>query len=281
MMSRLSVVECACAALLCLSAVGRAEDVAEKKVDELTAQRYKLMEDRMATVQVKSDAEGFPESFEPKPIFRYTDPARSYVAAALWKLGKEGRPRAFITTELHRQFFGRPRIVYEFLSLTPERFTATCDGFPWAPPGTEAEFKPVPKAPAPDATPERRLLQMRAIAKRFGGTELVDNEQCELRLLPQPIDRYVPSSADRADGAVFLLTFGTNPEVALLIESDGKQWTYAAGRLAGASSILLTIDGEPAWEGRPVQYGTNSCYTATNAAARIPGVADDGSEITE
>jgi hypothetical protein len=114
--------------------------------------------------------------------------------------------------------------------------------------------------------------------KRF---ELVDKEKCELRLLPQPIDRYTPSSADRADGAIFLLAFGTNPEVALFIESDGTAWNYAAGRLSGACQIRLTIDGVTAWEGAPVNYGSNQPYNASNAAADIPGIAKDGSEIEE
>ena len=125
------------------------------------------------------------------------------------------------------------------------------------------------------------MLQLRAIAKRFAGEELVGKEKCELRLLPQPIDRYTPSSADRADGAIFIAAFGTNPEAVLFIESDGKAWNYAAGRLAGASTISLTIDGATAWEGAPVRYGSNSPYTASNAVADIPGIAPDGGEIKE
>ena len=267
--------------LLFASAIGRAEESEKAKDDELTAKRHELMQKRMASVKVNSSEEGFPEKFAAKPIFRYTDPARNYVAAAVWKLGDEGRPRAVITTELHRQFYGSPRIVYEYLSLTPTKFTATGGDIRWAPEGTTLEFKPVPGTQAPDESPQRRLLQLRAIAKRFAGEELVGKEKCELRLLPQPIDRYTPSSADRADGAIFIAAFGTNPEAVLFIESDGKAWNYAAGRLAGASTISLTIDGATAWEGAPVRYGSNSPYTASNAVADIPGIAPDGGEIKE
>ena len=267
--------------LLSIAAVGRTDEPEKAKDDELTAKRYELMQKRMAGVKVSSDEEGFPEQFAAKPIFRYTDPARSYVAAAVWKLSETGRPKAIITTELHRQFYGKPRIVYEYLSLTPTKFTATGGDIRWAPEGTTLEFKPVPGTQAPDESPQRRLLQLRAIAKRFGGEELVGKEKCELRLLPQPIDRYTPSSADRADGAIFIAAFGTNPEAVLFIESDGQAWNYAAGRLAGASKISLTIDGTTAWEGAPVRYGSNSSYTAGNAVADIPGIAPDGSEIKE
>ncbi len=269
------------ALLLSIAVIGRADEPEKAKDDELTTKRYELMQKRMASVKVKSDAEGFPEQFAPKPIFRYTDPARNYVAAAVWKLGDTGRPRAIITTELHRQFYGQPRIVYEYLSLTPTKFTATGGDMRWAPEATTLEFKPVPGTQAPDESPQRRLLQLRAIAKRFGGEELVGKEKCELRLLPQPIDRYTPSSADRADGAIFIAAYGTNPEAVLFIESDGKAWNYAAGRLAGAKTITLTIDGTTAWEGAPITYGWNQPYTASNAPAEIPGVAPDGSEIKE
>jgi hypothetical protein len=239
------------------------------------------MAERMASVIVKSEEEGFPEKFAAKPIFRYTDAARSYVAAAVWKLGDEGRPKAVITTELHRQYRGSPRIVYEYLSLTPTRFTATGGDIGWVPEGTTLEFKPIPKTDPPDASDKRRLLQLRAIAKRFAGEELVGAEKCELRVLPQPIDRYTPSDAEGADGAIFIAAFGTNPEALLFIESDGKEWKYAAGRLAGASKISLSIDGVTAWEGAPVSYGARSPYTASNAPANIPGIDPDGSEVSE
>ena len=119
------------------------------------------------------------------------------------------------------------------------------------------------------------------VVKRFSGEELVGKEKCELRLLPQPIDRYTPSATDRADGAIFIAAYGTNPEAVLFIESDGKSWNYAAGRLAGATTISLSIDGATAWEGAPVKYGSNSPYTASNAPADIPGISPDGTEIKE
>ncbi|MGE5192018.1 MAG: hypothetical protein ACM3U2_05905 [Deltaproteobacteria bacterium] len=235
----------------------------------------------MASARVSSREEGFPEKFSEKPIFRYTDPARQYVAAAVWKLGDTGRPRAIVTTELHRQYFGRPRIVYEYLSLTGAAFSVTGGDFGWRPEGTALEFKPVPDAPPPDETAPRRLRQMRAIVNRFTGEEVVDKERCQLRLLPQPIDRYTPASADRADGAIFIATFGTNPEAVLFIESDGKAWNYAVGRLSGAQTISLSIDRKTAWEGARVRYSASSPYTASNAHAEIPGLAPDGSEIEQ
>jgi hypothetical protein len=151
----------------------------------------------------------------------------------------------------------------------------------WAPSGTLFEFKPIPKAPAPAETPQLRLRQHREAARRFGAHEEVKDVRCELRILPTPVDRYSPSKVDRADGAIFFFTFGTNPEVVLLIESDGKQWRYAAGRLTGAQVVVLTLDDTIAWEGAPCQPGRDSPFTGSITPIAIPGIAEDGSEIKE
>src|SRR6185312_10054484 len=100
-----------------------------------------------------------------------------------------------------------------------------------------------PRSQAPEATPQLRLRQLREIARRFTSNEEIKNEKFELRLLSTPVDRYTPSMSDRADGAIFFFTLGTNPEVVLLIESDGKGWSYAAGRMTGAQAVALSLDG--------------------------------------
>ena len=169
-------------ALMCSTTMGFAQDAHPEKTkdDELTTRRRELMQKRVASA-VSSREEGFPERFSEKPIFRYTDPARRYVAAAVWKLGDTGRPRAIVTTELHRQYFGKPRIVYEYLSLTPATFFVTGGDFGWMPKGTALEFKPVPDAPPPDETAPRRLRQMRAIVNRFTGVEVRAGQRCVRR----------------------------------------------------------------------------------------------------
>jgi hypothetical protein len=151
----------------------------------------------------------------------------------------------------------------------------------WSPSKTLYEFKPIPNAPAPEKTAPRRLIQIREIAKRFASHEVVNVEKCELRLLPQPVDRYVPSTADRSDGAMFFFTFGTNPELVLLIESDGQNWNYAAGRMTGAEVVVLTLDNVIAWEGAPLQKGFDSPFTGSIAPIEIPGIAADGTEIQQ
>lgn len=135
----------ACAALLCsIALISRADEPANPKDADLTARRNELMQKQIAALKVESKEAGFPETFNAKPIFRYTDPARNYVGAAMWKLGDTGRPKAIVTTELNRQFFGRPIISFEYLSLTQTKFSVTGDNIRWSPKDSALSFTLVP-----------------------------------------------------------------------------------------------------------------------------------------
>lgn len=270
--------------LIVVASFAGALSAQESKEDEtnpdskLAKERFTLMQQRVQGFHVKADEPGFPDRFETRHIFRYSDPARQYVDAAIWRLGEKGRPRALVTTELHRRYGGGPRIVYEYLSLTDTPFSITSDDSAWSPKSGALEWKPIPNCPAPAESAPRRLLQMKEIAKRFAASEEVGKDhKYELRLLPQPVDRYTPATAMRSDGAMFLFAYGTNPEVVVLIESDGTAWNFAAGRLAGASRIVITVDDKTVWEVGRVKYGWTESYTASNAPANIPGIAPDGS----
>lgn len=270
----------------CVTSVVLSEDPVKppaSRDEVLQTQRFELMQSQMASLKVEADEAGFPTRFATKPIFKYNDPARGYVAASVWKLGDQGRPKALIAVELHRAAYNRqPSICFEYASLTKTPFKVFADEkLVWSPRGTLYNFKPIPDAPEPEGTPQLRLIQMRAFAKRFASNEIVNNETCELRLLPQPVDRYVPSKAKQADGAVFFFTFGTNPEVVLLIESDGQRWEFAAGRLTGAEKVVLTFDNKLVWSGPPLQSGLDSPFTGNVYAVDIPGIGPNGQEIPE
>lgn len=248
-------------------------DEDEKNEDEkLSQERLELMQKFVGEFECRAEEEDFPEEFELEPIFRYTDPTFSYVAAALWRLGPEGRPRAIVSTELHRDFFGSPRIVFEYLALSEAPFSVTSRAARWTPAEGALDFAPVPDVSAPAETPERRLRQMRNIARRFTASQGNGGSLTELRLLPTPILRYEESDAERADGAIFLYALGTNPELALFVESDGEKWTFSAGRLSAAKQIVLTIEDETLWQAPEKSYGWDQSYTASNLTTEIPGV---------
>jgi hypothetical protein len=272
---------CVCVLVHVATCTVRADEAKSARDDALAARRYELLRERVAAAEVRSNEAGFPSRLAAKPIFKYSDPARGYVAAAVWKLGDEGRPKALLASELDRCDHGKPCISYEYLSLTATPFSMKSADMDWSPSRTLIVFRPIPKAAAPAATPQRRLIQLREIARRFASREEVKKESCELRLLPAPVDRYRPSNADRADGAIFFFTFGTNPEVVLFIESDGEKWSFAASRMTGAQVVVLTLDDAIVWQGAPLEMGTDSPFTGSITPIAIPGIAEDGSEIQQ
>ncbi len=259
----------------------QAQSAKPSKADVLAARRFELLRRHVADARVESDEAGFPGRFAANPIFKYSDPARGYVAAAVWKLGEEGRPKALLATELDRHDHGEPCISYEYLSLTSTPFSVTSNDIGWAPSQSLLRFSPIPRAPAPEKTPQRRLIQIRELARRFASREDVKKEPCELRLLPSPVDRYTPSNAGGADGAICFFTFGTNPEVVLFLESDGKEWSYAVSRMTGAEKVVMTLDGTVVWEGPPLEMGRDSAFTGSVTPIAIPEIGPDGRELPE
>src|SRR5262249_14854009 len=148
--------------------------------------------------------------------------------ASVWRLGAEGRPTALVTVELY-QAPNRSRVLsYEFLSLTGKKFSLKhkTEAVRWDPAGSALDLKDVADAPKRAAAAAARLAQMRQLAKRFAATERYMNELVECRLMAQPIDRYHSEAERIADGAIFALAHGTNPEIGVVFESDGERWRY-------------------------------------------------------
>lgn len=243
--------------------------------EEIAEARRKILEGRAHAFRFQAAAIDFPAALEPEPLFRYDDQTRGYVDGFVWKLGAKGRPLAIITNELHPNYLGGgKRVVYDFLSLTDQRFTARSSDMGWAPGGSAVEFRPIPDAPAPAATAAQRLPQIKSLARRFEATQEVTERPGEknlvpLRLLPKEIDRYAPTDDTLADGAIFLLVNGRNPGLVLLVETDGKGWSYAIGRLSMPSTFKVRLGGEEVWA-RPPGPHPDGSYTASNVTAKFP-----------
>jgi hypothetical protein len=191
----------------------------------------------------------------PKPLLRYSDPTRGgskeaatnvLVDAGVWRLGTEGRPTALVTVEIYQAPDGSRVLAYEFLSLTGSTFSLKhkTEGVRWDATGSGLDLKDLPDAPKPAPAAAARLAQMRQLARRFAARERFNNESVECRLIAQPIDRYHSEAEKIVDGAIFALANGTNPEVGVVLESDGGRWRYGVLRL-GAAEMSVTLDGRP------------------------------------
>ena len=120
-------------------------------------------------------------------------------------------------------------------------------------------FKPVPDAPRPADTAERRLRQMRQLAEGFSAEHHYRGTTWnQLRMLIKPFARYGKPGSDVQDGALFCFAHGTDPEALLMLESrpgkDGPEWQYAFAPMTGFA-INAFWKGKEVWSMPPEANG--------------------------
>lgn len=253
---------------------GPKEAAPDLSPEEIKTGRMAVMAEHAGNFRFTAAEKDFPQRLQADPLFRYDDETRGYIDGTVWRLGATGRPRAIITTELHPNYLGGgPRVVYDALSLNPEPFAATSTKFVWKPTGPAVEMKPIPAGPVPAATAAQRMSQIKELSRRFTATQDIEETErvlAQLRRLPREIDRYQPTSNDKADGAIFLFVNGRNPGLVLLIETDGTNWSYGVGRLSQPSTLTMNLDDEPVWKQPFASLGSSNPYTAGNTPAVFP-----------
>ena len=197
----------------------------------------------------------------PEPIYRFADPTRAFADGTVWAFARSGRPEALLTVSLEGRRGGSLQWLYEFTSLSTDRVRAVGPAgvapWPWAPEGPGIVPRPIPEAGAPGGEAPGRLRRMRDLARRFRAHEFFEPKpgeppaRYELRLLPQPVARYADPASGVVDGGLFLLVYGQNPEIALVIEARAEggappAWTYGVERISAALATVLLDDREVA-----------------------------------
>jgi hypothetical protein len=259
--------------LFLVSSVSAAEDPQAK-------QRLQMMEAAVHSLEPESsELKTKPAlTFAPKPLLRYSDPTRGageaagnvLLDASVWRLGTKGRPTALVTIEIY-QASGAPRLLsFEFLALTEAKFSVKhkAEKIPrWAPTESGLTLKELPGAPRPAATAAERLVQMRRLARRFTAKEHFRRAEIECRLLPQPIDRYQSAADKILDGAIFVYANSTNPELGVVLETNGEHWLYGTLRMTSAQSSVA-LDGREVAAYEELNDQTHS-ESYTNASHKI------------
>ncbi len=241
------------------------------------AARLEEMTSLLRDVRVAEPAhpERGPSPLRPEPLHRWTDPTRELSDGGLWAFGKSGRPVALATMEIYG---GDPKSgpvwACELISLAPGPLAAEAGWnlfipperkvpgpatpLKWAPKKPGIVFEALPGAPAPAATEAERLRQMKALAARFSAYQAVPGgagggTRYELRLLPRPTHRYADPASGLVDGAIFLLVYGTNPELLLFVEArkpaggaGPAAWSFGCARLSTAA-LSVSLDGRETW----------------------------------
>ena len=236
------------------TASGQNPSDSKEDADREASARLELMRKAIAGFAVETDEidDRSRLKFVDKPLLRYSDPTRglenetTLLDASLWRLGESGRPTAIITLEMYRAPDRPDVLAYEFLSFTKQSFELALDvgakKIRWDATGSDLKLSPLPDGPKPAATATARLRQLRDLSRRFKVIESLRDEKIECRLMTAPIDRYSDEKHAIVDGALFVFANGTNPEGGVLLETDGKTWSYGAFRLSSAGASVQ-LDG--------------------------------------
>lgn len=198
-----------------------------------------------------STTEGEALTVNEMPVMNWTNPARNNELGSIFVWSRDGVP--FVIGTLFDYEVASTRTIrtkHAFHLLADEAVAAELEEQPvWSPRPPGIQWKSADGVPSRDAN--RRLLQMRTLARRFNVRLTDDKGLAEtLRLLPQPIHRYERAGAPHEEGAIFALVTATDPEALLLIESiasdAGLSWRYAFARFHFAV-LTADLDGERVW----------------------------------
>jgi hypothetical protein len=237
---------------LAIALIGQAPDETPEAFAAAAGARLAYMKESVLTYEIRpADEPDRPYTLQREPVLRFSNPVgRSRDGTVYLWMDRNGRPSVVVQATLNR----RGVWVHEFSSLATGPFTAVSPKIAetWSPAQGGIEFKPLPGAPTPGATPEVRLAQMRELARRF---KLEDDFQFEgwqpLRLLPKLFARYGKDHAPALDGALFAYVLTTDPEAYLMLEArPGKpapEWHYAFARSTGYP-LKASWEGEVVWE---------------------------------
>ncbi len=187
--------------------------VAAPPVSEDAAVRLAYMKDTVAAYRIHRRSAGSPLfKLLAEPIFRLDNPVTSVKDSAFffWTDPETGRPEVTI------QMFRAPTKywIHDWTSLSTSPIVAETGSAQRWWPKDGVEFRPVPDAPVPAATPAARLRQIRALAEEFSATDdFLKKGWSHLRLMPKPWLRYGKAGSAVEDGALFAFALGTEPEV--------------------------------------------------------------------
>jgi hypothetical protein len=201
------------------------------------------------------------------PLLRFNDAARSFPDGTLWAWGRVGRPAALLCIALYTPTAGVPEWNHEFTSLSAATLTAEGSaGQKWSPQKPGLTMQVLPDATTPADTSANRLRQMKELARRFSAFEILrpQGQRYELRLLTSPVHQYAHPDSGLIDGTIFIFAYGTNPEVALLIEAERTApslpvWRYGLAPIS-AADLFVNLNDREVWSQPQLQTSAVDTY---------------------
>ena len=243
--------------LVALAGAIHAQDGASES-DQQRAGRLAHMKQQAAAYTLTLEGGTSPLTLHDEPVLRFSN-AVSGVPDGIVAMWKDGQ-RPAVVAQVFQTKDGL--WVHEVQSLASAGLAMKKgDKVFWRPKQPAEAFRRLTEAPAPAATPGRRLVQMKALAEEFSAaddfkinTSDQETTRHELRLLTTPIYRYEDAAARIQDGAVFAFVHGTDPEVFLVLESrtgDGDErgnagWHYTLAPMT-CWAVSVSRGGKEVW----------------------------------
>jgi hypothetical protein len=227
--------------------------VAQEEGNTAADQSMKTMMELVQTVELYNGAVAAQERLHRKPpIQRWSNPIGiSIPDATVFVWTKNERP--FAAAQLFE--YGEQGWLQEFQSLSTAPLSGTHKGklFWDTNAGISWQRLMLEMQPPADSA-DRRLLQMRLIARQFTAAEKTDTDSpSSLRLLTTPLYRYSQVDEGVIDGALFSFAIGTDPSVLLLVEArqadqdpkgDAKSTDVAEWKIAFAPMTIFACEVE-------------------------------------
>ncbi len=250
------------AANVALKAVAASDDAAfsEQAKEALSylgrLETMQQLADGFELFDAAKDAEKLRVPLIARPLLRFQDSQRENLDGTLWAFGKSGRPKAIlavfpVSSGGTKELDWSSDVVS--VSDTPLRATPTDRADrTWSPKKTAEDWRSFPNAPAPGATAEMRLEQIRKQIERLEGRQnsAIGVKPYDLELNPKPLHRYADEAHEIIDGVVFAFVHNTNPEIIVLVEAQGKpeaaSWKYLLARHT-AAPLHVDLDGKEVW----------------------------------
>src|SRR5262245_61095851 len=203
-----------------LAAVYGQAEPAPQNAERQEAQKH--MKERAAALVLQRDpADKNPFRLTAEPVLHYSNAEREIGSldglTYLWLAGE--RPVAAVSLSIRRVKYD---VYHELTSLVDQPLV--CRGgetVVWSPKTGGPLAQPIAEAPVPAEGKPQRLVQIRALARRFTANcyHPRTDEPTELRLLTQPLYRYSDAKAGIVDGAMSAFVVSNDPELFLVIEA--------------------------------------------------------------
>lgn len=234
---------------------------AEDPDDVQRTRQLQFLKDRFATMTLTLNGSDSTLKTTANPVLRYTNPVRSSTSDGTIFLWLDGQRPLAICAYSVRHITPPPTVNFEFSSLVNQPLQCLRHGkMIWQPGRGGLCDQAVPDAPIPSVKPTQRLVEMRAIARRFEAEFLKENTRTQLRLLTQPTYRFQAPEQGTLDGGLFAFVEANDPEMMLMLEArtagkdGGAQWRYTLARVSSLE-MSVRLDGKEVFA--PPNYWRN------------------------